>query len=104
MGRLTGAADATHSLSWAYDDQGRVVSKTQIVGGVARAVSYTYANGNLVSLLTPSGQLVTYGYTQGRVSSIAVNGQPLLSGVSVRAVRAPAPVDMGECHRRHSHL
>ena len=31
-GRLTGASDANHSMSWVYDAQGRVTSKGQTVG------------------------------------------------------------------------
>jgi YD repeat-containing protein len=40
-----------------------------------------YANDNLSSLTTPSGQIVTYGYSQGRLTSISVNGILLLNGL-----------------------
>jgi RHS repeat-associated protein len=81
IGRLTGAFDASHSLAWSYDANGRVVSKTQSVGGVVRSIGYTYANGNLTSILTPSGQLVSYGYSNGQITSVSVNGAPVLSNV-----------------------
>ena len=55
--------------------------KTQTVGADIRVVGYTYSNGDLASVTTPSGQLVTYGYSDGRIDSIAVNGTPLLSNV-----------------------
>jgi RHS repeat-associated protein len=80
-GRLTNANDSGHALSFTYDPQGRVTSKTQVVGTVTRAASYAYTNGELTSFTTPSGQVITYGYTNNRVTSIAVNGTTVLSNV-----------------------
>jgi RHS repeat-associated protein len=83
VGRRTGARDADHSMAWAYDAQGRVVLKTQTVGTVATTVAYTYTDGNLSTVTTPSGQTVAYEYDRNaRVTSIAVNGATLLSGVT----------------------
>lgn len=81
-GRLTSAGDALHTLSWQYDGLGRVVSKTQVVAGVTRTVGYTYTNGQLTTVTTPSGQAVGYSYTNGRITGITVNGAVLLSGVT----------------------
>jgi RHS repeat-associated protein len=80
-GRLTSASDANHSLSWAYDGQGRVLSKSQTASGVAKTVGYGYTNGLLTSMTTPSGQSITYGYTAGKLSSMTVNGTTLLNNV-----------------------
>ena len=71
-GRLTGASDANHSMSFAYDTLGRVISKGQVVGALARTVGYSYTNGDLITLTLPSGQKVTYGYTNHRITSITV--------------------------------
>jgi RHS repeat-associated protein len=82
VGRLTGASDATHSLGFTYDAQGRVTGKTQTLGTVTKSVSYAYTNGNLTSVATPSGQTIAYGYTEGRVTSITLNGStPILDQV-----------------------
>jgi RHS repeat-associated protein len=80
-GHLTSASDAAHSMSWVYDALGRVSSKSQTVGGVARTVGYGYASGLLTSITTPSGQAVVYSYANGRVTGITVNGSAVLSGV-----------------------
>jgi RHS repeat-associated protein len=81
-GQLTGASDANHSLSWTYDALGRVTGKSQTVGGVTRSVAYTYTNGNLTSLTTPSGQTVSYGYNANhQVTSVTVNGTTVLNSV-----------------------
>ena len=82
-GRRTGASDANHSMSWVYDALGRVTSKAQTVGTVAKTVGYAYTNGNLTTLATPSGQSVVYGYNaNNQVVSITVNSTTLLSGVT----------------------
>jgi RHS repeat-associated protein len=80
-GHLTGASDASHSMSWQYDPQGRVTGKSQTVAGITKPVSYAYTNADLTTLTTPSGQTVTYSYNNGQISSISINGTTLLSGV-----------------------
>lgn len=82
VGRLTGASDANHSLTWSYDALGRVSGKSQTVGAITKSVNYSYTNGNLTSLTTPSGQTITYGYSNGRISSVTLNGSTtILNGV-----------------------
>jgi RHS repeat-associated protein len=82
-GRLTSASDANHSLSWTYDGLGRVTGKGLTVGTVNLSVGYGYANGDLTALVTPSGQSVTYGFNSNhQVTSIAVNGTRVVSGVT----------------------
>lgn len=80
-GRLTGVSDSNHSLSWTYDDQGRVLTAGQVVGSVSKTTSYAYANGLRQSMTTPSGQVITYGYTNGKVTSINLNGAVLISDI-----------------------
>jgi RHS repeat-associated protein len=83
VGRLTGATDSYHSLAWTYDALGRVNGKSQIVAGVTESVGYSYTNGDLIILKTPSGQTVTYAYnTNHQITSISINSTTLLSGVT----------------------
>lgn len=92
IGRLTSASGPSHSMSWAYDFDGRVTGKGQITGTVTQSVGYGYGNtsttyGDLITIVTPSGQTITYGYTNHRITSIAVTpvrGSPttVLSGVT----------------------
>jgi len=85
-GHLTSAFDASHSMSWAYDGLGRVTGKGQTVGTVTKSVGYGYANGNLVTMTLPSGQIVTYQYnTNHQVTGVTLGtGSPttILSGVT----------------------
>ena len=46
-GRLTGASDANHSLSWVYDGHGRVTGKGLVIGSVTLSVGYSYAQWRL---------------------------------------------------------
>lgn len=80
-GRLTGASDVAHSMTWQYDALGRVTAKSQTVGSITKSINYAYAEGNMTTLTTPSGQVVTYGIVNGRITSIAVNGADVLSSV-----------------------
>jgi RHS repeat-associated protein len=82
VGRLTGASDANHSMSWTYDTLGRVTGKGQTIGTVTKSVGYAYTNGDLASLVTPSGQTIVYSYTNHRITSITVNGTTLLSSAT----------------------
>jgi RHS repeat-associated protein len=84
-GRLVGASDAKHSISWQYDTLGRMDSKSQTVAGVTKTVAYDYIGGDLTGITTPSGQSVTYGYTNHQITSIAINGATLLSGAVYEA-------------------
>ena len=82
-GRLTGASDANHALTWTYDALGRVTSEGQTVGTVTQSVGYAYTSGDLTSLTTPSGQTVTYGYNANhQITSVTVNGTTVLSGAT----------------------
>jgi RHS repeat-associated protein len=81
-GRLTGASDANHSMSWTYNAQGRTTGKGQTVASVTKSVGYGYTNDDLTSIVTPSGQTITYTYTNHRVTSIKVNSTTLLSSVT----------------------
>lgn len=83
VGRLRSAADASHSTSWTYDTQGRVIGKGQTIGTVTKSVGYAYTTGNLTTLTTPSGQSVTYGYNSNhQVTSVAVNGTTILNNAT----------------------
>ena len=80
-GRLTQVTDNSGSTSYIYDTLGRVQTKTQTVGSQSKTVGYVYTNGQLTSLITPSGQFIGYSYAHGKVSGVTVNGNPVLSQV-----------------------
>jgi len=89
VGRLTGASDSNHSLAWTYDTLGRVTGASQTVGGVTLSAGYSYTNGDLTTMTTPSGQTVTYSYTNHQIIGITVNGISLLSSVAYEPLGLP---------------
>lgn len=90
VGRLTKFTDGSGSTAYVYDKNGRVLSKTQTVAGAAnptQSVAYAYNSaGQLVSLVTPSGQTVAYSYgavasnAPGKLVGITVNGVDVVKG------------------------
>lgn len=79
LGRLSGLSDASGSTAWGYDSQGRVTSRQQVIGGLSLSVGYSYTTaGQLQSTTLPSGNAITYGYTNGKVTSLTLNGSTTL--------------------------
>jgi RHS repeat-associated protein len=108
-GRLTKVQDTAGVTSYAYDAFGRVTNKTQIVTGLTRSISRAFARvaasarriptgvgpllpasrrdayntlGQLTTMTLPSGAVVTYTYTHGRVSGIGINGSALIQATT----------------------
>jgi RHS repeat-associated protein len=82
VGRLTGITDNSGSTTWTYTPQGRVATREQITAGVYRYVGYGYDSaGRLSTLSYPSGVVITYGYTAGKLTSITSGSETILSGV-----------------------
>lgn len=81
-GRLTRITDNSGSTQWTYGVQGRLANRQQSTAGLIRNVSYQYnGSGQLSQITTPSGQVIGFGYANGRINSVSVNGAPLLSQV-----------------------
>jgi RHS repeat-associated protein len=81
-GRLTAVTDASGSTSWTYTAQGRVASRSALIAGITRTVGYGYNGaGQLTSLTYPSGVVVDFGYTNGKVTSITSGSETLVTGV-----------------------
>lgn len=84
VGRLTGVTDPSGTTSFAYDGQGRVLSRQSTVAGRPLAVQYAYdASGRLAEMVYPSGARVDYAYgSDGRVQQLSVNGTVMISSVA----------------------
>jgi RHS repeat-associated protein len=87
-GRLTGAADDNHSMSWSYDSLGRVTNKSQTINAppgpspITYSVGYAYTNGNLTSISIPGFGPVVYSYNSNhQVTGVTLNGATVISNV-----------------------
>jgi len=79
-GRLSRVTDGSGSTTYGYDLQGRVTLKTQLTGAVVRQVGYAFnPQGQLATIATPSNQSIGYAYSNNQVTSITVNGVPVLT-------------------------
>ncbi len=100
-GRLTGMVDATGTTAYTYDLFGRVTKKTHTpasgLGSNARTVQYGYdAYGRLGSITYPSGRVVNYAYTNGRVSAITVGAtQTVINNIAYFGFHTPASWTQG---------
>jgi RHS repeat-associated protein len=83
IGRLSNVTDSTGSIDYGYDAAGRLSSKAQKVGYKTFTTRYSYdAAGRIATLTYPSGMVVGYGYDGERITSLTVNGAPLLSTIT----------------------
>lgn len=82
LGRFTGLSDGSGTTAWQYGSHGHVTSKAQAVGGVTKAVGYGYNSaGQLTVLITPSGRIVEYEYSNSRIAGVKIDGAVLLNQV-----------------------
>lgn len=87
IGHLAQIAEPGITITWAYDLHGRTINRTQTSQNgtqpVTQIVAWQYdANGRLSGVTYPSGLQVNYNYRKGRIDSIIVSGQPLLSTIT----------------------
>jgi RHS repeat-associated protein len=100
-GRLTGMTDATGSTAYTYDVFGRVIKKTHTpatnFGTGALSVQYAYDSfGRMASITYPSGRVVNYAYTNGRVSAITVGAtQTVINNIAYFGFATPASWTQG---------
>jgi RHS repeat-associated protein len=76
-GQLTGVSNANSEVRYSKDSAGRVLEKLVAVKpNSPLRVRYRYtAGGKLEYMILPSGRLVRYQYTNGKLTGMLVNGQ-----------------------------
>lgn len=83
IGQLAKITDASGNTTFNYNSFGAIVSKNQVVNGVSYEIKYGYDNlQQLTSMTYPSGAVVNYGYINGKVTSISVNNNPVISNIT----------------------
>lgn len=85
IGMLSSVSDSSGTQAWTWNEFDMPANKEQTVGGVALSLHYGYdASGQLSSITYPSGMVVSYARTRGRVTSVAVDGALLISNIGYR--------------------
>jgi len=87
-GRLCGMTDASGTTSYEYSSKGQVKKETKTVDGVTGVTfvtQYGYdMNGRLKTMTYPSGNVITYTYSNGRVSSVSNNTASLATNIAYK--------------------
>jgi len=82
VGRLAQMTDPSGATSYTYDSFGGTASKTQVVSGISRTLTYARdAIGRATSITYPSGRVLSLTYQSGRMVSLTFNGQTIASGI-----------------------
>jgi RHS repeat-associated protein len=82
-GYLASATDNASTQTWAWNSLGLPTSKTQAAFGTNLSLNYGYdGQGQLTSITYPSGMVVGYGWSGGRVTSVTVNGSAYISNIA----------------------
>ncbi len=91
IGRLTSMTDVSGSTNWSYDQNGHVLKKTSTIGGstLQTVYSYTAATGNVAQMTLPSGEVIGYTWTNGRISALIAAGSPLVSSITYQPFAGP---------------
>ena len=81
-GRLTQVANDKNRVEYTYNLHGRVTSKAQTVKGLTLTTKYGYnASGQVETMTMPSGKVIGYEYSDGQITSMILDGEPLITQV-----------------------
>ncbi|ACM22012.1 RHS repeat protein [Geotalea daltonii FRC-32] len=70
-GRLCAVADQSGTTSYEYTKKVQIAKENQTIDGIPYITQYTYdMNGNTRTITYPSGRVITYNYTNDRVTSM----------------------------------
>ena len=82
LGRISQVTNGNSTLLYAYDLHGRIQSKTQTINELLFKTQYQYDTlGRMSTMTLPSGKVVEYQYTNGKLTGLTFDGQPLLSQI-----------------------
>jgi RHS repeat-associated protein len=86
IGHLTRMTDPAGVTSYAYDQHGHLIEKTQVTGSITLVTRYAYDTAGRVAAITyPSGKTVDLSYdAAGRVDGLSLDRAWLISSVIYR--------------------
>jgi len=95
LGRLCSDSDATGATSYSYTPEGWMAGRGFSVGGTTYALGFSYsATGRPTVISYPDGNVATYTYTNGAISSVGLKvGSTAVNGATAITYR-PADLAM----------
>ncbi len=87
IGRLCALTNADGNTAWEYDSHGRTTARVQniVINEVTTTLKTEYhyhSTGKLSGMTYPSGMHIGYEYSEGKISAVNINGEPLLSALT----------------------
>lgn len=84
-GMLCTVTDQSGSTTYEYTKKGQIAKETRNIDGIAYLTQYAYdQNGNTRTVTYPSGRVITYTYTNSRVTGVLNNSATLASGITYK--------------------
>jgi RHS repeat-associated protein len=84
-GRLCSMTDQSGTTALEYTAKGQVRKETKTIDSIQYVMQYSYdQNGNLKTMTYPSGRVITYNYTNSKVSSVLNNAANLATNINYK--------------------
>jgi RHS repeat-associated protein len=84
-GRICVMADASGTTNYEYTPKGQISKEIKIIDNVTYITEYGYdKNGNLKTMKYPSGRLITYNYSNDRITGILNNADAIASNINYK--------------------
>lgn len=95
-GRLCAMADASGTTSYEYSPKGQVTKETKVIDSHTYITQYTYdQNGNMKTMTYPSGQVITYNYTNDRATSVLNGAANLATNIAYKPFGGMSAITYG---------
>jgi RHS repeat-associated protein len=89
-GQVSTIENGDSTIVYEYDAKMRVQARIQSVKGRSLKTGYTYnTNGDIASIIYPSGKVVEYIYEAGKVAKISVDGNVVADEIQYHVLESP---------------
>jgi RHS repeat-associated protein len=84
-GRLCSMSDVAGTTNYEYTPKGQIQKETKILDGYTYITKYAYdPDGNISTIIYPSGKTITYTYLNGRVVAVLKDNTTLASNITYK--------------------
>lgn len=84
-GRLCNMLDASGTTSYEYTAKGQIIKETKVIDNITYVTEYGYdKNGNLKTMKYPSGRVITYDYSNDRITSVLNNAERIAFNINYK--------------------
>jgi len=85
QGKICTMSDASGSTTYEYTPKGQIKKETKEISAITYVVEYSYdQNGNVKTMTYPGGRVITYNYSNNKVTSVLSNTVSLAANISYK--------------------